>query len=502
MSFELMFIGIIVVIILIIISLFFGDYNRIRFSSQVIISGILTFIMFQLLFFLQGSLDTPPHSAPFENKLVAVAAIILFFNTLIQFGKWLITELLVNRRRVHIPLFAIDLITLFLILFISLFAVSLIFNIELTGIVVSSTVATAIVGIGLQSIVKNLFEGILLQIESPFAIGDWVEVAGQEAKVVRQSWRTLALLTRHNSYIRITYNDVSADKIINYSRPMALQAQDAFIGAPDTHPPNEIKEILCEAVIGVDGVLADPPPRTHIVAYGDTDISYRVRYWIDDFEAREDIYDEVLTRFWYALRRANIDMPTPMRDVNVRMIAEDSEERAQEKQYKETLTLLQEVPIFNKLTGRQIRQLAEMTQQKLYAAGEYLIKQGDTINTLFIIKSGLVAIYSKQNDGTNCFIDQLSAHNFFGEMSLITKRPHRASVVAQTETQVITIKKTAFSEVLLNDTAMLALFLNELDNRRSNLVEKQREKHKKTKTYSFMIPSNASNIKIEDKTAD
>ena len=92
-------------------------------------------------------------------------------------------------------------------------------NVDLTGLLLTSTIATAVIGLSLQEILGNLFTGVILQIEAPFSVDDWVEVAGEEGKVVKQSWRTVAILTRMNNYVIFTNSHMANERIVNFSRP-------------------------------------------------------------------------------------------------------------------------------------------------------------------------------------------------------------------------------------------------------------------------------------------
>ena len=454
-----------IVVLIIVISVFF----RVKFSRQVFISGVLSLVVFQILFLLQGATAAPETGAPIEQKILEVAGIILAFNTIVQMIKWLVIEFANKRRHFNIPPFLLDIVGWTAIIIVLFLVINNIFGVELTGLFVTSTVATMAVGLALQNALSNLISGIVLQIESPFTIGDWVEVAGQEAQVVKQNWRTLAVLTRHNHNILITNNDVAQEKIVNFSRPTPLQAQDASIEVADEYPPSEVKKILKKAVIGIQGVLPEPEPIVFVISYGDTAIGYRIRYWINDFVHREIIEDAVLTNFWYALKRADMTVPTPARDITVKMLSDKQEKQELAKQQNYISDIVRSLPLFEGLTEKQLQRLVAAAENQTYTISEKIIHQEDEEDALFIIKSGQVGIYSRK-DGQNILVSTLQENDFFGEMNLLKEQPHSVSVIAHIDTDIITIRKDAFIDILMIDFTILELVLTTLDERREKIL--------------------------------
>ncbi len=460
----------IILIFIIVISLILWVRRRATFNRQIIVFTVLAFLAFQTLFFLQGHTGTPTKQGPFENKVLLALGLILTFMALSLFLKWLLIEFLINRFQLKFPTFILDIASVFITLIVVLLVISEIFGVELTGVLVTSTVVSAVIGLSLQSILKNFFDGIVLQMESPFVIGDWVEVAGEEAQVVRQNWRTMSLLTRQNHHLLVTNSDVAQDRIVNFSRPSALQAQDITVPASVHHPPGQVQETFKKMVLGIDGVLLDPPPFVYIESYGDTEIIYRIRFWIDDFGRKVDIHSEVLKQSWYALKRANLALPTPDRNLFVKMLTPEEQAREKAGQKKQIAAVLRPMPFLQDLSDTQIQHLADIAELYDYATGEMLIQQGDEGDSLFIVKTGIIGIYIHK-EGRDLRVDERLPLEFLGEMSLLTGAPRTASAVAETETEVIVIGKEPFAELLTADPTVLDLLLNALDKRQANILQ-------------------------------
>jgi len=138
--------------IIAVIALLLWRLRGIRVSRATIISAVAALLVFQLLFFLQGSLDEPGVSAPFYRRALLTLGIVLTFNAGIEFAKWALVEFALRPKRLRIPLFLVDLIGWIGLITASLLVISRIFALDLTGLLVSSTVVSAIIALSLQQL--------------------------------------------------------------------------------------------------------------------------------------------------------------------------------------------------------------------------------------------------------------------------------------------------------------------------------------------------------------
>jgi CRP-like cAMP-binding protein len=251
-----------------------------------------------------------------------------------------------------------------------------------------------------------------------------------------------------------------------------LQRLHEKVGLSYTYPPGEVKRVLIEAVMQVDGVLAAPPPDILLLEYGESAIIYDVRYWIDNFAHRQLISDTVLTRIWYAIKRKGMSVPFPIRDVNLRQVPEDFERRVQEQLRQEIFAQLRPLSVFSPLSDEQIDQLSQRAQAHHYTEGEVLVRQGDMGDSLFVIKSGRAQVEVDDNNGRVTTVAKLGQNDFFGEMSLLTGEQRSASVVAETETEVVVVDKSAIAKVLAADMAALEELSQVVEERFQDRAEK------------------------------
>ena len=448
----------------------FSRLLKTKLPLGLIGSAILTIALGQGLIWWFGNPNVPILSTVQRNIWLAIA-FFLALSTILRAIKWLLLELLVYRRGVKIPPFLLDISEWFVLLLVVFITIRLVFGVELTGLLVTSTVASAIIGLALQDTLGNLISGISLQIEAPFSVDDWVEIDGIEGIIVRQNWRTLTLLTREDHRVMLTNSTVAKSKIINYSRPTNHQIQTVYLTLSESFSPNLVKDTLVAAVQGLDDVKLHPRLRSHVVSMQDGCVTYGLSYWLDDYSDKIIARDKVLTRAWFNLHRNGIHIPDPTGNFRLNMVPADHAEQHREAEQQQTFTFMRNLSWLSALNDAQLKQLADHTAVATYTTNEHLVKQGDAGDSLFIISRGAVSVYVRAADGRSIYANQLNTGDFFGEMSLLTGEARAASIRANEETDVFIIDKEAFTNVLTQDPTILERFVTALELRQAGLSQ-------------------------------
>jgi small-conductance mechanosensitive channel/CRP-like cAMP-binding protein len=462
-----------------VVALLLWRIRGLRVSMATLISAVAALVIFQILFFLRGSLASPEAGAPFQQQLLLTLGIVFTLNAGVELAKWVLVEFALRPKRLRIPPFLVDLAGWLFLVTASLLVISRIFALDLTGLLVSSTVVSAIIALSLQQLLGSLFAGIALQLEGPFQVDDWVQVDGQEGKVLRLNWRTLTIMTLRNECVIVPNNQIAQSRIINYTRPGPMVACDLLVGVARTHPPSAVKAVLAAAFAGIDGLAPTQSPQVMVWEYTDSYIKYGIRYWFHDYGLKLKLHDAVLTRVWYALHRAEMTLSTPLREVNMHLITADHEQATQLTRQQKLIQALRPVALFAVFSEAQLGQIAAGARLQHFTAGETLVCEGEPGDSLFAIISGQVDVYVTNAAGRPVHVAGRGAGEYFGEMSLLTGAARSASVVAALATEVVIIDKHAFTTVLAADPSILEVLLDALDTRRSAVETRLAEENAK-----------------------
>jgi len=140
--------------------------------------------------------------------------------------------------------------------------------------------------------------------------------------------------------------------------------------------------------------------------------------------------------------------------------------------------VLANMPLFERLTERELLRVMQAVEVRQYKDGEVVIKEGDKGDELFIVLDGKVRV--SRGDTT---LTHLGPGEHVGEMALIRSVPRGATVTAVGQAELISIRRADFFEILRKEhevaVKMLWQFLgvlaDRLDQTNSQLHNAKRE---------------------------
>jgi small-conductance mechanosensitive channel len=182
----------------------------------------------------------------------------------------------------------------------------------------TSAVTSLVLGLALQPILANFFAGLVISLERPFRINDWIRVGEhQEGRVVAITWRTTHLRTRDNDNIVIPNAKLAEDRVHNFYYPHPLHLERIRVPVHYKEPPYRVRRVLTDCAAGVPGTLDKPSPDTYVVAFEDSAVIYELRVWIDDVANAPRIASDLRARAWEELRRSGMTIPYPTRTLHL-----------------------------------------------------------------------------------------------------------------------------------------------------------------------------------------
>jgi small-conductance mechanosensitive channel len=322
-------------------------------------------------------------------------------------------------------------------------------DVNLTSLITTSAVLTAVVGLGAQATLSSFFSGLVLQMEKIFEIGDWIQVGDQIGRVSAISWKSTRIITRDGVSVYLPNSDILAGRVSNYSKPDKHYAVHHTIALEYNAPPNTVRQVIKDVVCRHPKVLANPPMEVRLFQFGDFAITYDIVFWTEDCAAESRTRAAINNDLWYALRRHGINIPFPIRDVSLAHIEREHRAKLQVDARKDVAKMLAGVSMLSRLSELERRQIADQAPVLTFAAGEPIVQQGAEGDSMFIIFSGSCEILKEApGGGPASHVVVLRAGDFFGEMSLLTGERRLASVRAHEDASLIVVSKQLFAEVL------------------------------------------------------
>ena len=89
---------------------------------------------------------------------------------------------------------------------------------DVTGLITSLGLGGVVLALAAQDTASNLFSGVVILFDKPFAVGDWISVAGMEGIVEEMSFRSCRIRTFDNALISVPNNKLGSDSVTNWTK--------------------------------------------------------------------------------------------------------------------------------------------------------------------------------------------------------------------------------------------------------------------------------------------
>lgn len=99
--------------------------------------------------------------------------------------------------------------------------------------------------------------------------------------------------------------------------------------------------------------------------------------------------------------------------------------------------------------------------REAFATGEFLMRQGDTAQSIMVIDEGVVEIFTSDESGARQHINKGSRGDILGEMALLSGEPRSASVLALSDVAALVLPADRFHE-LAHEHPALSMVLTKL----------------------------------------
>jgi CRP-like cAMP-binding protein/HEAT repeat protein len=143
----------------------------------------------------------------------------------------------------------------------------------------------------------------------------------------------------------------------------------------------------------------------------------------------------------------------------------------------ERILFLKEVPFFAGMTIEQLRVLATVCEEELFAADQRIFHEGDPGGTLYCVVSGRVALEQEKRKGAFARLATLEAHGYFGEMNLFDDSPRSVTALAIQDTLALRLRREPlialvrqYPDLSLELINVLSERLRELSDRTADLT--------------------------------
>ena len=191
-------------------------------------------------------------------------------------------------------------------------------GLDITNLAIVAGALSVGIGFGLQSIVNNFVCGLILLVERPLKVGDWVIVKDREGIVRRISVRATEIETFDRASVIVPNSDLVGGTLVNLTHRGSAGRLVVKVRVSYRADPERAIALLAEAAASTPGLLCDPAPRVSIDALGPDGMELAVQVVLADIRGRIDVQTQLRIRILRALQGAGIEISHAQSDVHLR----------------------------------------------------------------------------------------------------------------------------------------------------------------------------------------
>lgn len=327
---------------------------------------------------------------------------------------------------------------------------------DLVGLLTTSAILTAVIGLAAQEPLKDLLAGLELQLSDDFKIGDFLQVRDDVRGIVLSvSWHDTTLRNRDGTLVVVPNTEIAQGVIFNLSAQGTV-CNRFSIGLDYDYPPGQARRLLERVVRQNPRVLEDPPPCIGVMEFAESSINYEIQVWQREWgdAALLRLRGELLEQIWYALRREGQSIPFPVREVQPRR----SGIKARQAETPTPESLCQSLGadgIFAGMNQTQLGLIVAGSQLKSYGSGEAIVQEGAEGESMYHLIHGHVEVLKRIDSGEIVAVRQLGPGNVFGEMTLLLDAPRSATVRALEECLLLKVNRSNLRDLLKESPGLL-----------------------------------------------
>jgi small conductance mechanosensitive channel len=152
-------------------------------------------------------------------------------------------------------------------------------GIDMTSIITVIGTATVAIGLALKDSMANIASGVLIIINKPFKVGDYLSTEGLEGTVHKIEMMYTTLISFDGKEIILPNSRVTSNNVINYNvegcrrldLPFSISYNDSIV---------EARDAIMEIINSDNRILSEPePPVVGVDSHGESGINLIVKVW-------------------------------------------------------------------------------------------------------------------------------------------------------------------------------------------------------------------------------
>lgn len=174
------------------------------------------------------------------------------------------------------------------------------------------------IGFGLQNITSNFISGIILLFERPIRVGDKIQFDDLIGRVSSIGIRASKITTFDGSDVIVPNSDFISSRVINWTFSDEKRRVIIPVGVSYEADPEQVLELLLKVAKDHPEIIDSPKPEALFQNFGESSLDFELRAWTESARGWVTVKSDLAVIIHKTLKAANIEIPFPQRDINLR----------------------------------------------------------------------------------------------------------------------------------------------------------------------------------------
>jgi potassium-dependent mechanosensitive channel len=189
-------------------------------------------------------------------------------------------------------------------------------GVSLSSVAIVARALSVGMGFGLRTVVENFVAGLLMLIERPIRVGDWVVIGSTEGTVRRISVRATEIETFDAASVIVPNSLFVSSPVTNWTLQNRRARLRIKLGVAYGTKPREVQEALLACARGHKHVTAFPAPQALFTDFGDSALLFELRCHVRDTDLFPVVRSELMAAIDQAMCERGIEIPFPQQVIH------------------------------------------------------------------------------------------------------------------------------------------------------------------------------------------
>ncbi len=209
-------------------------------------------------------------------------------------------------------------LTQYILLFLGLIILLQLWGLDLSALAIIASVLGVGIGFGLQNIANNFISGLIIILERPIQVGDFIKLGDLVGTVQNVGARSTEVKTADGVSIIVPNSRFLESEVINWSHGDSTSAVRLPVGVAYGSDIKKVRVALLKAAREHQEILVTPRPKVLFQEFGESSLNFELRVWLKEPRNQFRIKSELNYAIDKNFRDYGIEIPFPQRDLNLR----------------------------------------------------------------------------------------------------------------------------------------------------------------------------------------